>query len=64
MTDQPRFEPAKGPPEEAHRHYNGACLVELLLQLVDWMAGRRGGGLVRSAPAHDPAGAPIPHKFM
>jgi hypothetical protein len=30
MTDHPRFEPVKGPPDTAHRHYGGAGLVDLV----------------------------------
>jgi hypothetical protein len=54
MTDHPRFEPVKGPPETAHRRYEGARLVDLVLRLVDRWRGSAGAA-VRAAPALDPS---------
>jgi len=54
MTDHPRFEPVKGPPETAHRRYEGARLVDLVLRLVDRWRGSAGAA-ARAAPALDPS---------
>jgi hypothetical protein len=59
MTDHPRFEPVKGPPDSAHRHYGGAGLVDLVLRLVDRWRGSAGAAAVRAAPALDPASGQI-----
>lgn len=46
--DHPRFEPVKGTPEDAHRHYNGGRLVSLVLSLADrYDRGDGPGGPVR-----------------
>jgi hypothetical protein len=39
-VDHPRFEPVKGGPDDAHRHYHGGRLVNLVLRLADWWLGR------------------------
>ena len=59
MTDHPRYEPVKGPPDTAHRHYGGARLVDLVLRLVDRWRGSAGAAAVRAAPALDPASGRI-----
>lgn len=59
MTDHPRYEPVKGPPDTAHRHYGGARLVDLALRLVDRRRGSAGAAGVRAAPALDPSGGRI-----
>ena len=39
MTDYPRYEPVKGPPDVAHRGYHGGRVVDLVFHLVDrWRA--------------------------
>jgi hypothetical protein len=55
MTDYPRYEPVKGPPDTAHRHYGGARLVDLVFRLVDRWRGSAGAAMVRVAPALDPS---------
>jgi hypothetical protein len=52
MTDHPRYEPVKGPPDTAHRHCDGAGLVDLVLRLVV-RSGGAGAAAVRAAPALD-----------
>jgi hypothetical protein len=38
MTDHPRFQPAKGTPDQRrHRDFHGARQVDALFQLVDWL---------------------------
>ena len=59
MTDHPRYEPVKGPPDTAHRHYGGARLVDLVLWLVDRWRGSAGAAAVRAAPALDPSSGQI-----
>jgi hypothetical protein len=59
MTDHPRYEPVKGPPDTAHRHYAGARLVDLVLLLVDRWRGSAGAATVRAAPALDPSSGQI-----
>jgi hypothetical protein len=59
MTDHPRYEPVKGPPDTAHRHYGGAGLVDLVLRLVDRWRGSAGAAAVRAAPALDPSSGAI-----
>jgi hypothetical protein len=59
MTDHPRYEPVKGPPETAHRHYGGAGLVDLVLRLVDRSRRSAGAAAVRAAPALDPCSGRI-----
>ena len=59
MTDHPRYEPVKGPPDTAHRHYGGAGLVDLVLRLVDRWRGGAGAAAVRAAPALDPSSGRI-----
>jgi hypothetical protein len=41
MTDYPRFQMARGEPDECHRHYHGAALVERVLRAADWWLKRR-----------------------
>jgi hypothetical protein len=41
MTDYPRFQMARGEPDECHRHYHGAPLVEWVLRAADWWLKRR-----------------------
>lgn len=55
MTDHPRYEPVKGPPDTAHQHYGGARLVDLVLWLVDRWRGSAGAATVPAAPALDPS---------
>jgi hypothetical protein len=59
MTDHPRYEPVKGPPDTAHGHYGGAGLVDLVFRLVDRRRGSAGAAAVRAAPALDPASGQI-----
>ena len=59
MTDHPRFEPVKGPPDTAYRHYGGGELVDVVLRLVDRWRGSAGAAAVRTAPALDPCSGPI-----
>jgi hypothetical protein len=59
MTDHPRYEPVKGPPDTAHRHYGGGGLVDLVLRLVDRWRGSAGAAAVRAAPALDPSSGRI-----
>jgi hypothetical protein len=59
MTDHPRYEAVKGPPDTAHRHYGGGALVDLVLRLVDRRRGSAGAATVRAAPALDPSSGPI-----
>ena len=59
MTDHPRYETVKGPPDTAHRHYGGAGLVDLVLRLVDRWRGSAGAAAVRAAPALDPSSGQI-----
>ena len=59
MTDHPRYEPVKGPPDTAHRHYGGAGLVDLVLRLVDRWRGSAGAAAVRAAPALNPSSGEI-----
>ena len=59
MTDHPRYEPVKGPPDIAHRCYGGAGLVDLVLRLVDRWRGSAGAAAVRAAPALDPSSGQI-----
>ena len=59
MTDHPRYEPVKGPPDTAHRHYGGGGLVDLVLRLVDRWRGSAGAAAVRAAPALDPSSGQI-----
>jgi hypothetical protein len=59
MTDHPRYEPVKGPPDTAHRHYGGGGLVDLVLRLVDRWRGSAGAAVVRAAPALDPVSGQI-----
>jgi len=59
MTDYPRFEAIKGPPDTAHQHYNGGRLVDLVFRLIDRWRGGAGAAAVRAAPALDPASGPI-----
>ncbi|HEX6000049.1 MAG TPA: hypothetical protein VFZ16_11760 [Hyphomicrobiaceae bacterium] len=59
MADHPRYEPAKGPPDTAHRHYGGAGLVELVFWLTDRWRVSAGTATVRGARALDPSSGPI-----
>jgi hypothetical protein len=59
MTDHPRYETVKGPPDTAHRHYAGARLVDLAFRLVDRWRGSAGAAAVRAAPALDPSSGQI-----
>jgi hypothetical protein len=59
MTDHPRYEPVKSPPDTAHRHYGGAKLVDLVLRLVDRWRESAGAAAVRAAPALDPSSGRI-----
>jgi hypothetical protein len=59
MTDHPRYEPVKGPPDTAHRQYGGAGLVDLVLRLVDRWRGSAGAAGARGAPALDPSSGRI-----
>ncbi|HKB39065.1 MAG TPA: hypothetical protein VKD72_21680 [Gemmataceae bacterium] len=59
MTDYPRYEAVKGPPETAHRHYGGAGLVDLVFRLADRWCGGAGAAAVRAAPALDPSSGQI-----
>jgi hypothetical protein len=59
MTDHPRFKLVKGPPEKAHRHYNGGRLVDLVFRIVDGWRGSAGAGLVRTAPALHAVDSPM-----
>lgn len=59
MTDHPRYEQVKGPPDTAHRHYGGAGLVELVFSLTDRWRGSAGAATVRGARALDPSSGPI-----
>lgn len=44
MTDDPRFIAFHGLPENAHQHYHGAPLVELVFRIADaWQNRPRGG---------------------
>ena len=54
MTDYPRFEPVKGPPEVAYRAYHGGRLVDLVFWLVDHWTGKP-----RAVPVLDPASGPV-----
>ena len=39
MTDVPRFQRVAATPDNAHRHYHGGRLVDLVLSIVDlWKA--------------------------
>ena len=57
MTDYPRFERVKGPPDVAHRRYHGGPIVDLLLSIIDGWSGRPRAGL--TAPTLDPASGAI-----
>jgi hypothetical protein len=59
MTDHPRYEAVKGPPDTAHRHYGGGALVDLVFRLVDRWRGGAGAATVRAAPALDPSSGRI-----
>jgi hypothetical protein len=59
MTDYPRYEPVKGSPDTADRHYGGARLVDLVFHLVERCRGRAGAAAVRAAPALDPSSGRI-----
>jgi hypothetical protein len=59
MTDHPRYEPVKGPPDTARRHYGGAGLVDRLLRLDDRWRGSAGAAAVRAAPALDSSSGQI-----
>src|SRR5262245_27008778 len=59
MTDYPRYEAVKGPPETAHRHYGGAGLVDLAFRVADRWCGGAGAAAVRAAPALDPSSSPV-----
>lgn len=39
--DFPRFEPVKGPPEQAHRHHHGGRLVDFIFRLIDRRRAKR-----------------------
>jgi hypothetical protein len=54
MTDHPRFETVKGPPDKVHQHYYGGQLVGLVFCLIDRWRGGAGAAAVRAAPALDP----------
>lgn len=41
MTDRPRFETPKCPPDEAHNQYHGGRLVEFTLRVADHWRARR-----------------------
>jgi hypothetical protein len=59
MTDHPRYEAVKGPPDTAHRHYGGGALVDLVLRLVDRRRGSARAAPVRAAPALDPSSGQV-----
>ena len=54
MSDYPRFEPVKGPPDVAYRNYYGGPVVKLLFSIVDLWSGRP-----KDAPVIDPVSGPI-----
>jgi len=57
MSNDPRFEPVKGPPDVAYENYYGAPAVKLLFLIVDLWIGRRRSGLI--TPPLDPTSGPI-----
>ena len=57
MSDYPRFEPVKGPPDATYQNYYGGPAVKLLFLIVDLWTGRPKGR--RSTPVLDPATGPI-----
>jgi hypothetical protein len=59
MTDHPRYEPVKGPPAVAHRHYGGAGFFKLVFWLIERQRGSAGAATVRDAPALDPSSGQI-----
>jgi hypothetical protein len=59
MSDWPRFEQVKGPPDTAHEHYFGGRLVGLVFHLIDRRRGGAGAAAVQAAPALDPASGAI-----
>lgn len=59
MSDHPRYEAVKGPPDTAYRQYGGAGLVELVFWLADRWRGNAGAATVRAAHALDPTSGPI-----
>jgi hypothetical protein len=59
VTDHPRFDLVKGPPDTAYRHYGGAGLVDPVLRLVDRWCGGAGAAAVWGAPALDSSSGQI-----
>jgi hypothetical protein len=56
MTDHPRYETVKGPPDTAHRHSGYAGLGDLVLRPVDRRRGSAGAATVRAAARPDHGG--------
>jgi hypothetical protein len=61
MTDHPRFRLINGDPDQRHRHYYGAPVVDFVLRLADWWFNdpHRRRDALRSATAHGDRPSPL-----
>ena len=58
MSDDPRFEPVKGPPDGAYENFYGAPAVSYFFQsLILWISSRRKSGPI--TPPLDPISGPF-----